>query len=93
MLFFRISNWSQSVQSTDDQSDIKNLFSFLQFIPSSWQETKMFTRQIKVQIGKSTLGNNYKGKMPTLTGKKQLSVHFFLYRPRLFHLLAEIVRV
>ena len=27
----------------------------------------------------------YTGKMPTLAGNKQLSVHFFFHRPLLFH--------
>ena len=31
--------------------------------------------------------------MPTLAGNKHLSVHFFLHRPRLFHLSREKVRV
>ena len=31
----------------------------------------------------------YKGKMPTLAWNKHLSVHFFLHRPHLFHLLAK----
>ena len=34
-----------------------------------------------------------KGKMPTLAGNKHPSIHFFLYGPRLFHLLTENVRV
>ena len=51
-----------------------------------WRETKLFTRQIKVQIGKSTF---IKGKMPTLAGNKYLSIYFFLHGPRLFHLSTE----
>ena len=35
----------------------------------------------------------YKGKMPTLEGKKHFSVHFFLHGPRFFHLSTEKVRV
>ena len=35
----------------------------------------------------------YKEKMPTLAGNKQLSVHSFLHRRRLFHLSTEKVRV
>ena len=31
----------------------------------------------------------YKGKMPTVAGNKQLSVHSFLHRLRLFHLSKE----
>ena len=53
----------------------------------------MFTRQIKVQIGKSTLTMLFiKEKMPTFAGNKHLSVHFFLHGPRLFHLSTEEVR-
>ena len=42
MLFFKINNSSQSVQSTDNQNDIKVLplvLSFLLFIPFPWRET------------------------------------------------------
>ena len=54
----------------------------------------MFTRQIKVQIGKSTLFIIFiKEKIPTLAGNKQFSVHFFLHGQRLFHLSTENVRV
>ena len=35
----------------------------------------------------------YKGKMPTLAGNYHLFLHFFLHRPRLFHLSPEEVRV
>ena len=35
----------------------------------------------------------YKAKMPTLAGNKHVSVHFFLHRPRLFHVSTEKVRV
>ena len=35
----------------------------------------------------------YKGAMPTLVGNKHLSVQFFLYGPRPFHLSTEKVRV
>ena len=58
-----------------------------------WRETYLFTRQIKVQIGKSTLIITFiKEKMPTLAGNKHFSVHFFLHGPRLFHLSTEKVR-
>ena len=51
---------------------------------------KLFTRQFMVQIGKSTLIIlSVKGKIPTLAGKKHLSVHFFPHGPRLFHLWTE----
>ena len=54
----------------------------------------MFTRQFKLQIGKSTLIIMFiKGRMPTLAENKQLSIHFFLQGPRLFHLSTEKVRV
>ena len=33
------------------------VLSFLLFIPSPWRETFLFTRQLKVQIGKITLYN------------------------------------
>ena len=42
MRIFEINNWSQSVQSTDNQNDIKDLplvLSFLLFIPLPWRET------------------------------------------------------
>ena len=59
-----------------------------------WQETYLFTRQIKVQIGKSTLIILFtKEKMPTLAGNKHSSIHFFPHGPRLFHLSTEKVRV
>ena len=55
-----------------------------------WRETYLFTRQIKVQIGKSTLIILFiKGKMPTLAANKQLSVHFLFQGPRIFHLSTE----
>ena len=54
----------------------------------------MFTRQIKVQIEKSSLFILFKKeKMPTLGGNKHPSVHFFLHGPRVFHLSTEKVRV
>ena len=54
----------------------------------------MFTRQIKTQIGMSTLIIlPKKGKMPTLAGIKHPSVHSFPHRPRLIHLPTEEVRV
>ena len=59
-----------------------------------WRETQLFTRQIKVRIGKSILFILFiKGKMPTLARNKHPSVHFFLHGPRLFHLSTEKVRV
>ena len=59
-----------------------------------WRETYLFTRQIKVQIGKSTLIIIIiKGEVPTLAKNKQLSVHFFPHGPRIFHLSTEKVRV
>ena len=68
--------------------------SFLLFIPFPWRETKLFTRQVKVQSGeKYFILNNYKRNLPTLAGNKQLYLHFFLYRPRLFHLWTENIRV
>ena len=67
---------------------ISSIYTFL------WLETKLLKRQIKMQIGKSTLIILFiKEKMPTLAGKKHLSVHFFLRGPRLFHLSTEKVRV
>ena len=87
----------QSVQSTDNQSGIQNLplvLSFLLFIPFPWRETYLFTRQVKVQSRNKYFNhNNYKENMPTLAGNKQLSLHFFRYRPRLFHLSTENIRV
>ena len=59
-----------------------------------WRETKLFTRQIEVQIGKCTLIIlSLKGKQPTLAGNKHLSVHFFFHGARLFHLSTEKVQV
>ena len=53
----------------------------------------MFTRRIRVQIGKRTLIILLiKGQVPTLAGNKHLSVHFFLQGPRLLHLSTEKVR-
>ena len=55
-----------------------------------WRETYLFTRQIKVQIGKSTIIIlSIKGEMPNLAGNKHLSIHFFLHGPRLFHFSTE----
>ena len=43
-----------------------------------WRETKLFTRQIKVQMGKSNLIILFiEEKMPTLAGNKHPSVQFF----------------
>ena len=50
----------------------------------------MLTRQLKVQIGKSTLIILLKKvKMPTMAGNKHPSVQLFLHGPRLFHLSTE----
>ena len=55
-----------------------------------WRETQLFTRQFKVEIGKSTLFISFiKGEMPTLAGNKHFPVHFFLHLPRPFHLSTE----
>ena len=49
------------------------VLSFLLFIPSPWRETYLFTRQVKVQIGKNTFKfSTSKLKMPTQAGNKQL---------------------
>ena len=81
MLFFRINNWSQSVQLTDNQNDIKYLplvLSFLLLIPFHWRETKLFTRQVKVQSRQKYFNhNNYKGNMRTLAEKKTNFTQFF----------------
>ena len=54
----------------------------------------MFTRQIKLQIGRSTLIILCeKGKMATPVRNKHLSVHFFPRGLRLFHLSTEKIRV
>ena len=59
-----------------------------------WRETQLFTRQIKVQLGKSTLLIlSIKGKTPTPVGNKDSSIQFFLHGPRLFHLSTEKVPV
>ena len=59
-----------------------------------WRETLLLTRQIKVQIGKSTLIILFiKEKTPTLVENKHPSVHFFLHGPRLFFLSTEKIRV
>ena len=55
-----------------------------------WRQTQLFTRQIKVQKGKSTLIITFiKGEMPTLAGNKHLFIHFFLHGSRLLHLSTE----
>ena len=60
----------------------------------SWQETYFFTRQIKVQIRKSTfIILVIKEKRPTLAGIKHFSVLFFLHEPRHLHLSTEKVGV
>ena len=72
----------------DRQPQTHHIYTF----PS--RERERFTRQIKVQIGKSTLIVLYtKGKMPILARNKYLSVHLFLYGSRLLHLSTEKVRV
>ena len=54
----------------------------------------MFRRQVKVQSReKYFVHNEYIGNMPTLAEKKQLSLQFLLYTPRLFHLPTENLRV
>ena len=71
------------------------VLSFLQIYTFPWRgKTQLFTRQIKLQIGKSTVIILFiKRKMPTLEGNKYLSVHFFLHGPRIFHLSTENVRI
>ena len=70
------------------------VLSLFKFIPFPWRETLLYTRQLKVQIGKSTLIILFtKKKLPTLVGNKHLSVHIYLHRPRLFHLSTGNVRV
>ena len=55
-----------------------------------WRKTYLFTRQIKVQRGKSTLIILFKkGKMPIFAVNKHASVHFFLHGPRLFQISTE----
>ena len=64
------------------------------FYTFPWWEKYLFTRQVKVRIGKSTsVIVSVKGKMPSLAGSKHLSVHFFLHGLRLFYLSTEKVRV
>ena len=59
-----------------------------------WRETELFTRQIKVQIGKSTLIIFFiNEKMPTLVGHKHFCVHFIIHRQSLFHISTGKVRV
>ena len=58
------------------------------------RETYLFTRQFKVQIGKSTLIIlTLREEMQTLAENKHFSVHFFLHGQVLFHLSTEKVRV
>ena len=69
------------------------VFSFLPLIAFPWQEPYLFTRQVKLQIWKSTWIIIYtKEEMPTLVGIKHLSVHFSPEKPRLFHLSTEKIR-
>ena len=54
----------------------------------------MFTRQIKVQVGKSTFIILFiKGGMPFLAEKKHPSINFFVHVPRVFYLSREKARV
>ena len=70
------------------------VLSLLIFIPFPCRETLLFTRQVKIESREEYFNhNNYKGNMPTLAWIKQLSIHFFLYRPLLFHLSTENLRV
>ena len=70
----------------------RTIFSPIYTLP--WRETQLFTRQIKVQIGKSTLIILFKKeKIPNLAGNKHSSIHFFPHGPRPFHLSREKVRV
>ena len=68
--------------------------SFLLFISFPWRETKVCTRQVKVQIRKITLIIlTLKGENADSGGKKKhLSITFLAHRLRLFHLTTEIVR-
>ena len=97
MLFFRINSWSQSVQSTDNQSDIRGLysvFSFLLFFTFSLAgNIIVYTPGQGTKWGKNFIHNNYKVNMPTSAGNKQISLHFLLCRPRVFHLSTENLRV
>ena len=62
-----------SVLHNNKKKLVSFVLSFLLFIPSRWRETYLFTRQVKVQIGKSTLYIiTSKLEMPTLAGNKQL---------------------
>ena len=58
------------------------VLSFLLFLHFPWRETKLFTRQVKVQIVKSSLIIILsKEKMQTLAGKKHLSpIPSLIYR-------------
>ena len=58
------------------------------------RETYLFTRQINVQLGKSTIIVLFvKEKLPTLARNKHYYVQFFFHGPRLFNLSTEKVRV
>ena len=47
---------------------------------SPWWESYLLPRQIEVQLGENTsIILSSKEKLPTLAGKKHLSVHFFLH--------------
>ena len=64
--------------------------SFVLLTPFPWRETQLFTRHFEVQIGKKYFIHNiYKGKVPTLVGNRQLSVHLFFHRRRVFQLATE----
>ena len=58
--------------------DLTLVLSFLLFIPFPWRETKLFTRQVKVQSREKYFNHKiYKGNMPTLVGKNTvLSISF-----------------
>ena len=63
-----------NLYNNNNSTFISPIYTFL------WRETTSFTRQIKVQIGRSTLIKlSMKGKKPNLAGNKHLSVHFFLH--------------
>ena len=94
MWFFWKNNYSQPEQSTDNQSDIKDLspqcfcFSYLYCFRGGKQ---MFTRQGKVQSGEKYFHYIiYKEKVPTLAGNKHFSLQFLCHRTPHLHLLKII---
>ena len=69
---------------------IITVLSFLLFTPFLARNRFVYTPNQGTNREKNFNHFKYEGKIPTPVGKKHLSVHFFPYGPRLFHLSTEM---